>query len=392
MPPVRSLVAPAVAAVALAALAPAAGAVVYTPRVLPPCATPTSTECIAAVTDDGAPVTIADWAWATLSSPAEGHPVDHPFILAGIGNGPAGERALDPTHVYGLTLRTGALRPAQVFGRGTQVTVERVGTAAAGYEVTMIARPVRLAYTDSGCAGTGVCPAVADRFSAAYWDAQIDDGSAFADPDDQAAADGFHFFSSTDWFSSPPSLDFATHAITVDVANSHFEPDGTTVFSGTAELLLPDAMLTRLYLVDDPATLTTSAFTVGAGGAPGATVTVDRVGSAVRVRFSGLTFSRRRLRVVGQPTPGAPRRPVAVRTGRHRALLGFAAARARGSRVRGYRAVCTSGRQVLRASGSRSPLRLRALIAGRGYRCTIRATSRAGLGAATTVRVRARTA
>ncbi len=372
------------AATALAVAAPAAQAVVFTPLALPACATPASQECVVAVTRNGVAATPADGSvLVTLASPAEGHPVAYASISARI-DGPGGA-ALAPGDVWSVTIDTGALRPTQVTGRGRDVAVVRGGDVAEGYTVAITARPVRMAFTDTGCGGSGICPAVADTLSTGTWDAQIDDGAYYDAPEDRLATRGFHFFSSTDWFSTPPQLDYDTHAIAIDVANSHFEPDGTTVFHGSAELLLPDPMLQRLYLVDDPATLTAGAFRVTAGAGPAPTTVVTRLASAVRVQIDGLEFSRRRLRVVGRPVPGAPRRARAARVDGTRAVLAFARARARGSRVRGYAARCVAGGDVVRRTAARPPLRLRGLVPGRAYRCALRATSRAGLGA--TVRV-----
>jgi hypothetical protein len=66
---------------------------------------------------------------------------------------------------------------------------------------------------------------------------------------------GFDLSTNAEWVSTPLQLDYATNSIVLDASNSHFENDGTTVFVGEAEFRIPFAMLSRLYNVDDPASL-----------------------------------------------------------------------------------------------------------------------------------------
>ena len=94
-----------------------------------------------------------------------------------------------------------------------------------------------------------------------YLDGWVDDLDYIDDPDDGAAMRGFDLSTNADWVSSPLQLDYETNSIVLDASNSHFENDGTTVFVGEAEFRIPFAMLSRLYNVDDPASLTASAFT-----------------------------------------------------------------------------------------------------------------------------------
>ncbi len=379
-------------AASLATLAVPAAAVVYTPQPMPACGGSVVQECVVSVTRNGASVAISRSpsdpyvTFASLSKPGI-HPVSWPSASV-VVNGAAGGSSidLDPADTWTVVLNTGALRPVQVFGRMQDIAVVRGGNALTGYTVSVTGRPVRMAFTDSGCGGTGACPPTADHLNAGAFDFDVNDATYFTDPLDRAAVNGFDFAASTDWVSSPPQLDFATNTIRIDVANSHFEPGGTAVFTGGAELKLPDAMLRRLYDVDDPATLTASAFSV-ATGAPGATTTVTRLADAVLVRISGLTFSRRILRVVGRPVPAGPRRVTARRLTSSRGRIAFLPARARGSKVRKYVATCRSGPHVVTAQSLRSPVTVAGLRAGRAYRCGVRASSRAGVGGAATVRI-----
>lgn len=371
-----------------------ATAAVYTPSPLPECSPPSVTqECIVSVTQNGTPITISRTTgpvvtFGNLSEPGT-HPVPWPFISVMLNtNGPVVD--LDPADVWSVTLNTGALRPAQLFGRMSNMRVTRGGDATGGYTLTVTGQPVRMAYTDTGCGGTGVCPTTADTLNTGVFSFELNDARYYTNPDHRLAVRGFDFAASTDWVSSPPQLDLATNTIRIDVANAHFEPDGTTVFTGSAALRFPNAMLNQLYDIDDPAALTPSVFAVSSGGAPSVITTVAIEPDGVRVRLGGLTFSKRALRVQSRPVPTRIRKPFAGRrlsstTGR----ISFISARSRGSKVRSYRASCFSGGHKVLASALRSPITVRNLRPGREYGCYVRAISKAGASAPTKVVVRA---
>ena len=75
-------------------------------------------------------------------------------------------------------------------------------------------------------------------------------------------------------------MNFETNTIIFDVANTHFESDGTTPFLGHIEVRLPNAMLSRLYNIDDPSTLRPGSFAVTTGGAPATTTLAIETGGA----------------------------------------------------------------------------------------------------------------
>ncbi len=179
-----------------------------------------------------------------------------------------GSWSLDLTDVWEITINTGSTYPAETFSRGREVTVQRGGVAGSR-TVKFTISPVRIA--DQGCNSMGVCGPIAGRMFTGYIDGWVDDLSYIDDPDDAAAMRGFDLSTNADWVSTPLKLDYATNSIVLDASNSHFEPGGTTVFVGEAEFRIPFAMLSRLYGVDDPATLTASAFVVTAPGASAST-------------------------------------------------------------------------------------------------------------------------
>jgi hypothetical protein len=200
---------------------------------------------------------------------------------------------------------------------------------------------------------------------------------------------GFELATNADWVSSPLQLDWETNSIVLDAANAHYEHGTSTVFVGAAEFRIPNAMLTRLYNVDDPASLTASAFRVSTGSGPAPAITVTVGSGEVRVTIENITFSKRKLRIRGDMRPRAPRNVRVRRTGATTATVRFLKALPRGSKVRGYLATCSSGGRVVRKSVAGSPLRLSGLSSS-VWRCNVRAKSRAGLGRWASFRIPAR--
>ncbi len=361
-----------VGAVALCAAPAAAGAI------LPLCSGGTPTTCVVSVKRDG----------ITQPYPGGG---GNPYVIQALKLDPpsnedfnfsidktVGGWTLELGVPWEITINTGAIAPSQTFSRGRDVTVTRGGVVGSR-TVTFTLSPVRVA--DGGCNSMGVCGTHATTLRPGYLDGWVNDLSYITDPDDVAAMRGFDLSTNADWVSTPLKLDYVTNSIVLDASNAHFEPDGTTVFVGEAEFRIPFAMLSRLYGVDDPATLTASAFTVTAPGASASTSVVVGA-SSVKVELDGITFSKRRLRIHGDMTPRAAKDLRAIRTSSSTGLIGFTKAKPRGSKVRGYQATCRSGSHVLKPSSkqNRSPLRVRGLRSGQSYTCTLRAKSKAGLG------------
>jgi len=298
---------------------------------------------------------------------------------------PDGSFTLNTAKRYEVALNLGGVYPGETFARGHDVKVDR--TVVGGHNiVTFTQNPVRMA--DDSCTGAGVCSMTATRTSTGYLDGWIDNLTYISDAADRTSMRGFDLASNVDWVSSPLELDDSTNSIFLRVANAHFEgppsPAGT-LFVGSAEFKLPFPMLRRLYEVDDPASLTPAAFSVtGAGSAATTDVDVDATGHTVHVQLEGLTFSRRRLRILGDTRPGRPQGVVARRLTSTRGRISFSPATPRGSMIRGYKATCRYSSPTLRhhswVIGPGSPLIVRNLRPGLRYACNVRAMSRAGLG------------
>jgi hypothetical protein len=334
--------------------------------------------CVVSVEREGVAVGPADPSFDFFSDAwTDVDGTDHLKFL--VSNGSA---TLTTSETWDVVLNAGPVFPEETFTRGKNVTITRSVTGAGHHLVGFTLEPVRMAY--GGCNSAGACiPVNPSATRPAYLEGWVDDLAYVTDPLDRAAMRGFDLSSNTDWVSSPLQLDFATNSIVLDVANSHFENDGTTVFVGRAEFRLPNAMLTRLYNVDDPSTLTPAAFVVsGMGSAASSTVTVAP--GSVDVVITGMTFSRRKLQIRGRTNPLAPRELRATRTTRKRGVIRSTGSLRRGSKVRGYRAICRNGRgHTVRKETTASrklPIRIRGLKPANRYVCTVRAKSRAGLG------------
>ena len=294
---------------------------------------------------------------------------------------PDGSWTLDTSDTYEISLDIGTADPGETFERGHDVTITRDLSDPNNQIITFTQNPVLTA--DQGCNSMGSCDPVAGRTLTGYADGWIDDLAYIDDPLDRASMRGYDFATNADWSSSPPTLNYDTHAFILDIGNAHFLHDGTTPFIGSAEFRFPFAMLSRLYEVDDPASLAAGSFTISGTGAAATTVVdIDSGGHVVHVAIEGMTFSKHRLRITGDMRPGGVRNLKATRVSGTVGKLKFDPAKSRGSKVRGYKATCRSDSGLV-ASGSAndSPLKATGLSRSVKYRCTIWAKSRFGDGA-----------
>jgi hypothetical protein len=297
-----------------------------------------------------------------------------------------GQFDLNTADTYEVVLDIGGKNPGETFSRGQNVEVSRDLTDPSHHLVTIKMNPVPVSYTFSGCNGDGTCPTRPDVEATGYYEVFVDNLGYLTSPADEAAMQGWDLVSSTDWISSPPTLNYDTHTFIIDAANAHcanLGPAPCVPFVGGVSMTFPFAMLSGLYDVDDPASLTPSAFTVsGTGSAASTDVTVDSAGHVVHVDISGMTFSKHHLKVIGNMRPGGVRNLRGIRVSGTVGKLKFDPAKPHGSKVRGYKATCrSSSGYVARAGSSGSPLRVTGLVLGVKYRCTVQAKSRFGLGA-----------
>jgi hypothetical protein len=198
-----------------------------------------------------------------------------------------------------------------------------------------------------------------------YLDGWIDDLQYITDPLDRASMRGYDFATNADWSSSPPALNYDTHTFVLDIGNAHFEADGTTPFIGSAEFRFPFAMLSRLYDVDDPGSLTAGSFTVAGTGAAATTVVdIDSGGHVVHVTIEGMTFSKRHLRIIGNMRPGGVRNLRAIRVSGTVGKLKFDPAKSHGSKCAATRRPASRPRGSRRAE-AQPPRRSRCRVSHR---------------------------
>ena len=354
---------------------------------LPPCGSESDTDCIVSVTRNGTPV-------ALPTQPSDDFDVfagyfvnditgfkEYSFSIKRGQSVPGDPYSLDPADTWEIVLDLGDYYPAETFSRGRNVSVTRSGNATDGFHVGFDLQPVRMA--TGACDSSGSCggeDSVADTLHTGYIDGWVNELAYVEDPDDKAARRGFDLSSNADWVSSPPQLEWETRSLIIDVGNAHFEPDGTTPFVGSAEMRLPFSMLRRLYYVDDPASMTASAFRVVTPGTTSPDVNMVVGATDIDVKITNIPFSKRRIKVAGNVRPTAPKNLRAVRKSAHRAVLKFDPAKSRGSKVTGYVGICKRPGNAVRETAKAAPIVLTGLVRGKGYDCKVLAKSKAGLG------------
>jgi hypothetical protein len=261
--------------------------------------------------------------------------------------------------------------------------------------VTITGQPVEV-QDQGGCTyppGGPTCSSVAPGPSTAILQGEVDDYNytLYSDPGYPAGlVDSFNGMDSWTNIAEtglPPTISTVSgqNELQIDLADHHFEHDGATLVHGDFYLRIPATFLATMWGINDPTTLATDGLnaSVGAGGGTLA-VTVEPGNTGVQVQISGLTFSRRSLKIkLGLVTPQAPTNVKGSRVSRTTGRVTFTKAKPRGQRVIGYKLSCkaTNGTSVT-AKSKRSPLVVSTLVSGEAYSCKVRARSRAGYGPA----------
>lgn len=180
--------------------------------------------------------------------------------------------------------------------------------------------------------------------------------------------------------------------------NPRYQTDGSTLATAQARFRIPYSMLISDFKIPNPATMVASSLVGTVNGAPATySFSQDPLGGAVFVDISGVTFPPGNARVAegsrtvspartirvkrGAITPTAPVLKRAKRTSPTRARLTFAAAKARGAKIRGYQGRCqASGHPTIFGTGTYPTVVVKGLKPGRRYLCSVRAQSKAGPG------------
>jgi len=333
--------------------------------------------CLVSATRNGTPITAAD----------PGYRIE----MIGVSNNPdftytafllrhtSGVLDLDDT--FSLTFDLGKkLVPDYTESYISRPDVDRIDDGDGSHKVTITGQPVLLTY---GCNDSypSVCSETATdqdyEFSGEIQ--ELKTNLEFRGFDRSQSVDSVNGI-----FLETPSR--GAPYLTSDWANSHFQTDGTTVVQGEARFRLPYKMLKDDFGVPDPATMVASSMVGSVNGKPaGFEITQDPDGGGVYVDIDGVTFSKKTIKVKrGKITPTRATLTKTKRTSAIRGKLSFEKATARGARVNGYQARCTSGKSVATSVGGkkayRTPLLIGGLKPGVTYRCSVRALSKAGPG------------
>ncbi len=336
------------------------------------CADGRPAPCLESVLRDGAPVDPLVYSAMvdTYTPPDDDHNTG--FTLTKNGSFDiAGEAG----HVFTVTMNTGSIKPRVVSGWGID------GSAARSFEGSdwHVAVTIEPADMLMSCIGSS-CPVTAPADTdTARVGVHVDDASWYADGGgDPDALDGIDVFSNINLLWYPPTITVdPAGVVTMDVQmqNSHFYPDGSTVFLGHANIRLPNQVLRDLYGIPNPATMTAGSFV---STSTSGTTTSAPSGDGWDIVLDGMTFSKQHLRMTtGTIVPTRPGKLDAVRTGVRRGKV-WAASSPRGAKVTGFSARCVAGSDVVTATGKTSPVVVGGLRAGKAYDCRVRALSRAG--------------
>jgi hypothetical protein len=298
---------------------------------------------------------------------------------------------------FSIQIETYGFVPRVIDGFGTAMSYARecggCGAPTTGWVVTITGRPVEVSdqancsFPSGGPTCTGNAPG-----SNAIFQGEMSDYNYSGYHDPSYPAGFVDSFKGMDMYTNiaetglPPNLiqSNGQNELELDLTDYHFEHDGTTPVRGDFYLRIPATFLATYWGINDPATLATDGLnaSIGAGGGT-LSVTVEPANTGVRVRITGMTFSRRKLKIkLGRVTPHAPTHVKARRLSRTSARVTFHAAKPRGQKVKGYQVSCTPGYHaaIVTAKSKHSPLTITGL-GPEAYNCTLRARSKAGYGA-----------
>jgi hypothetical protein len=296
-----------------------------------------------------------------------------------------GATAADVTADFTVTLNTGSIKPRIVSAKGLHGSTVRWQDSGSGdWMLKVTARPAEMLETCSNPAPP-YCPVTAPDGSVQYeLNPHVDDATWYsADPAEADKLNGLDQFSNINLLWYPPTITTTTTGVTMDIAmeNSHFYPDGTTVFHGQAQIRLPNHILRELYGIPNPETMVDGSFssTTTSGTVDSHQETGD---DAWRIDLSGVTFSKQHLKLKrGVITPTRPTITKTTRVSATSAKVAYTLSKARGAKPTGYDVRCVSaGGDVATHTKftPTSPISVGGLRRGTAYTCKVRARSKAG--------------
>lgn len=341
--------------------------------------------CVVSASVDGSPIAADDPTYDVSAVPISASGAKSvQWSVQGAG-GP-----LPLGHTYSLSIDTTVV-PRVIDGAGAAMQDTRTELAGNRYEVTITGQPVEV--TDQeGCvfpAGGPSCSEVAPGPSTPTFSGEIDDfNSTVYTSDPLLPSNAVDSFYGMDMYTNitetglPPTVINKPSGLELQIqlADHHFQEDGTTLVQGNFFVHIPAAFLNAIFGINDPSSIQTDSLDASIGA--GTLTVVDHANGDVDVTVTGATFSPRTLDIqAGVITPARPGK-LKVRRLAKTARIAFAAAQPRGQIVTGYSGNCyaRNGDIRLAFNGHRSPLTVRHLRPGLRYRCYVAGHSKAGPG------------
>lgn len=329
--------------------------------------------CIAALSRDGVPITTGDpdWVASIAQVPATGN------VLWGVAaaTSPYSLPLTEQAHTWSATINTRGETPRLSQASGQDVSISRASSFGEHF-TTITGRPI---LRTQGCDQTSwpwVCPSIATSQFVDF-SGHITDYRTWTNAKQRAAFYGSDLVSNIDATDFPPQI--VGNRLIINLANSHYLADGTTLATGFLRMRLPYALLAKVFGVADPASLASGGVAVDLGGLGGGTASIGPSGDgALIVDIVGLTFSTRKVVVKRASTfVGKPGGLRARRIDGTRGRLAFPAPRTRGLRIVRYQARCASSRgTVVAATSRRAAVAIGGLTSGLAYTCRVRAIAK----------------
>jgi hypothetical protein len=286
---------------------------------------------------------------------------------------------LAPTDVgipFSITVDVGKHQPRVTAEYADDVSVTDTFDSQAGtWDVTVSGTAVEQGVNADCDAINWTCPFNETNTIVAF-QGEIHDWQWWPDQAQWNDFNGLNQWTSAELTEIPPQITGSPFTISEQIGNSH-ELNGV-VFDGFWKAVLPNAFLVDMG-INDPSTLTSAGISASVGTG---TVTVTPGPTSTEISITGITFSRRIVRIKrGSITPTAPTRLSTRRASATVGYLAFRAARPRGSYIRSYEGRCRATHRTTRyGTARRSPVKVSSLHRRVSYWCQVRAKAAVGYG------------
>ena len=277
---------------------------------------------------------------------------------------------------FSITVDVGKHQPRVTAEYADDASVTDTFDSQAGtWDVTVSGTAVEQGVNADCNAVTWTCPTNETQTIVAF-QGEIHDWQWWPDQAQWNDFNGLDQWTNAELTEIPPQITGSPFTISEQIGNSH-ELNGV-VFDGFWKAVLPNAFLVDMG-INDPSTLTSAGISASVGTG---TVTVTPGPTSTEIAITGITFSRRIVRIKrGIITPTAPTRLSTRRASATVGYLFFRAARPRGSYVRSYEGRCRAAHRTTRyGRARRSPVKVTLLHRGVSYWCQVRARASVGYG------------